>query len=137
MHPLRQSFVRTAAAAAGLTATAALVLAATPAPAGAASTTTTTTSTGSSAATTEYNAALKAVGTKGVHFSSVAKQDGATLSVSGDAGTTSGAQTLTVTRGKVTEHLTARQIGSTGYVTGNEAALEDVIGLTKAESKKY
>ena len=43
-----------------------------------------------------YNAALKAVGTKGVHFSSVAKQNGAELDVSGDAGTTSGAQSLVV-----------------------------------------
>lgn len=137
MHPLRHSLVRTAAVAAGLTGTAALALAATTPPAGAAGTTTTTTSAGSSAAAAKYNAALKAVGTKGVHFSSTAKQDGATLSVDGDAGTKSGAQTLTVTRGKVKERLTAREIGSTGYVNGNEAALQDVIGLTKAESTKY
>ena len=72
-----------------------------------------------------------------MHFSSVAKQDGATLSVAGDAGTTSGAQTLVVKDKGVTERMTARVVGSTGYVTGNEAALQDVIGLTKAESKKY
>ena len=37
----------------------------------------------------------------------------------------------------ITEQMTARVVGSTGYVTGNEAALEHVIGLTKAESSKY
>ena len=78
--------------------------------AGAASTTTTT-SAGNAAATAKYNAALKAVGTKGVHFSSVAKQNGATLTVTGDAGTTSGAQTLVVKNKNVTERMTARWSG--------------------------
>jgi hypothetical protein len=136
MHPLRHTTARTAAVAAGLAAAAALALVAAPSPAGAASTTTTT-SAGSPAATATYNAALKAVGTKGVHFSSVAKQDGATLAVSGDAGTTSGAQTLVVKNKSVTERMTARVVGSTGYVNGNKAALLDVIGLTKAEATKY
>jgi hypothetical protein len=136
MHPLRRNTARTAAVAAGLAAAAALVFAAAPSTAGAASTTTTT-SAGDPAATAAYNAALKAVGTKGVHFASVAKQDGATLTVSGDAGTTSGAQSLVVKNKGVTERMTARVVGSTGYVTGNKAALLDVIGLTKAESSKY
>ena len=136
MHPLRQNPARTAAVAAGIAAAAALALAAAPNAAGAASTTTTT-SAGSSAATAKYNAALKAVGTKGVHFSSVAKQDGATLTVTGDAGSTSGAQTLVVKNKGVTERMSAKVVGSTGYVNGNKAALTNVIGLTKAESTKY
>jgi len=136
MRPLRHNTARTAAVAAGLAAAVALVLAAAPSAAGAASTTTTT-SAGDPAATATYNAALKAVGAKGVHFASVAKQDGATLTVTGDAGTTSGAQSLVVKNKGVTERMTARVVGSTGYVTGNKAALLDVIGLTKAESSKY
>jgi hypothetical protein len=135
MHPLRRNTARTAAVAAGLAAAAALVLAAAPSAAGAASTT--TTSAGDPAATATYNAALKAVGTKGVHFASVAKQGGATLTVTGDAGTTSGAQSLVVKNKGVTERMTARVVGSTGYVTGNKAALLDVIGLTKTEATKY
>ena len=136
MHPLRQNPARTAAVVAGIAAAAALAVTAAPSAAGAASTTTTT-SAGNAAATAKYNAALKAVGTKGVHFSSVAKQDGATLTVTGDAGSTSGAQTLVVKNKNVTERMTAKVVGSTGYVNGNEAALADVIGLTKAEAKKY
>jgi hypothetical protein len=135
MHPLRHNTVRTAAVATGLAAAAALALAA---PAGAASTTTTTAAAaGSAAATAHYNAALKAVGTKGVHFVSVAKQNGAELDVSGDAGSTSGTQTLVVKNKSTTERMSALVVGSTGYVKGNEAALQDVIGLTKAESTKY
>jgi hypothetical protein len=136
MHPLRQNPARAAAVAAGLAAAAALALAATPSAASAASTTTTT-SAGNAAATAEYNAALKAVGSKGVHFTSVADQSGATLSVTGDAGTTSGGQTLVVKDKGITERMTTKVVGSTGYVNGNEAALEKVIGLTTAESKKY
>ena len=130
MPPLRHIPVRTAAAAAGLAAAAALSLAAGVAPAGAASTP-------STSATDEYNAALKAVGSQGVHFDSVAQQNGATLEVSGDAGTTSGSQTLLVKNKKLNERMTALVVGSTGYVTGNAAALQNVIGLTKAQSSKY
>jgi hypothetical protein len=133
MHPLRHSTVRTAAVATGLAAAAALALAA---PAGAASTTTTTAG-GSAGATAKYNAALKAIGSKGVHFSSVAKQNGAELDVSGDAGNTAGGQTLVVKSNKATERMSALVVKSTGYVKGNEAALANIIGLTKAESTKY
>jgi hypothetical protein len=136
MHPLRQNPARTAAVVAGLAAAAALGITAGPNAAGAASTTTTT-SAGNAAATAKYDAAIKAVGSKGVHFSSVAKQNGATLTVTGDAGSTSGAQTLVVKNKNVTERMTAKVVGSTGYVNGNQAALADVIGLTKAEAKKY
>jgi hypothetical protein len=129
MHPFRHSPARTAAVAAGLTA-ASLALAAATAPAAAAGTSTTS-------ATAEYQAALKAVGSQGVHFDSTATQSGATLDVSGDAGKTSGSQTLVVKNGSITERMTARVVGSTGYVTGNAAALQHVIGLTAAQSSKY
>ena len=72
-----------------------------------------------------------------MHFDSTATQSGATLDVSGDAGKTSGSQDLVVKNGGVTERLTARVVGSTGYVTGNAAALQHVIGLTAAQSSKY
>ena len=38
---------------------------------------------------------------------------------------------------KPTERMMALVVGSTGYVKGNESALANVIGLTKAESTKY
>ena len=93
---------RLAAAAAGIAAaTAALTAVATlgagVAPAGAASTP-------SKSASSEYNAALAAAKNKSVHFTSVVNEGGVTLHVSGDAGATSGSQTLTVQNGKTTEH---------------------------------
>lgn len=127
MHPLRQITARTAAVAVGLTAASTLALVTTAPPAGAAST----------SASDEYNAALKAVGTQGVHFDSTASQSGATLDVTGDAGSKSGSQTLVVKSKGITERMTARVVGSNGYVTGNAAALQQVIGLTKAQSSKY
>jgi hypothetical protein len=127
MHPLRQITARTAAVAVGLTAASTLVLVTTAPPAGAATT----------SASDEYNAALKAVGTQGVHFDSTASQSGATLDVTGDAGSKSGSQTLIVKSKGVTERMTARIVGSNGYVNGNAAALQQVIGLTKAQSTKY
>jgi hypothetical protein len=130
MPPLRHTPVRTVAAAAGLAAAAALSLATAAAPAGA-------TTTPATSPTDQYNAALKAVGSQGVHFDSVAQQNGATLVVSGDAGTTSGSQTLTVKSKNLNEHMTALVVGPTGYVSGNAAALQNVIGLTKAQSSKY
>ncbi len=137
MHPLRHIPVRTAAIAAGLTAATALVLASAVPPAGAATGAPGTPGAPGTDATAEYQAALKAVGSKGVHFASTAKQSGATLDVTGDAGTTSGSQTLVVQNKGLTERMTARVVGSTGYVTGNAAALQHVIGLSKAQSTKY
>jgi hypothetical protein len=146
MHPLRHHTARTAATATGLAVALATTVAvtfpggATGAAAAASSTTTTTAAgatAGDSAATAQYNAALKAVGSQGVHFASVAKQNGAELDVSGDAGTTSGSQTLTVKNKNVMEHMSALVVGSTGYVKGNQSALAHVIGLTTAESTKY
>ncbi len=72
-----------------------------------------------------------------MHFSSSASQKGATIDVSGDTGTTSGAQTLVVKNGKITEHMSAVVVGSTGYVNGDATALHHVIGLTSAQSSKY
>jgi hypothetical protein len=129
MPPLRQTPARAAAVTAGLVA-AALALATATTPAGAAGTP-------SASASTEYQAALKAVGSQGVHFSSTATQSGVTLDVTGDAGTTSGAQTLVVKNKSLNERMSARVVGSTGYVNGNAAALQHVIGLTKAQSSKY
>ncbi len=127
MRPMRPMHVRNAAFAfAGIGALAAF--AALPPTAGAATTT---------SAQTEYQAALKAAGTQGVHFASSATQGGVSIEVDGNTGATSGSQTLTVKKGSVAEHVTAKVVGSTGYVKGNATALANVIGLTSAESKKY
>ncbi len=130
MHAMRSTRpipVRSAAiAAAGITALAAL--AALPPTAGAATT---------PSAQAEYQSAIKAAGTQGVHFSSSATQGGVSIEVDGDTGVTSGAQTLTVKKGSVAEHVSAMVVGSTGYVKGNATALHNVIGLPNAESKKY
>ncbi len=117
-----------AAATAALTAVA--TLGAGVAPAGAASTP-------SKSASSEYNAALAAAKNKSVHFVSVVNEGGVTLHVSGDAGDTSGSQTLTVQNGKTTEHMTAEIVGSNGYVNGNSNALHNVIGLGTSTSNKY
>jgi hypothetical protein len=127
--------VRVAAAAAGMAAaTAAFAALATlgagVAPAGAAATP-------SKSATSEYNAALAAAKDKSVHFVSVVNEGGVTLHVTGDAGATSGQQTLTVQNGKTTEHMTAEIVGSNAYVNGNSNALHNVIGLGTSTSNKY
>jgi hypothetical protein len=127
MRPIHRRHA--AAAAVGSTALAALAaLAAGPGSAGAAS---------APSAQSEYQAALKAVGTQGVHFSSAATQGGVTIHVDGDTGSTSGSQTLTVKRGSQTEQVTAMVSGSTGYLKANATALHNVIGLTNALSRKY
>jgi hypothetical protein len=134
MSPRRQFPIRiaaaTVAAAAAGTGLGALSLAGPPLVAGAA---------GAPAATAQatYNAALAAVGGTGVHYVSTAEQSGVRLQVIGDTGTTSGAQQITVHNGKVTELMTAKVVGPTGYVNGNSAALHGVIGLTSAQSSKY
>ena len=96
-------------------------------------------STGSTGSTAQslYQAALKAAGSEGVHFTSSASQGDVTIQVSGDAGTTSGTQTLTVTNGKSVEHVHAVVVGSTGYINGNATALEKVLGLTSAQAHTY
>ncbi len=122
-------------------------LAVVPAAASTAATSSTSTSTAKSSNTganpakpsagTEYAAAIKAARAKGVHFVSIATESGTTIHVVGDTGLTSGAQTITVKRGSVVEHVHAVVAGATGYVNGNNAALRNVIGLTSAQSSKY
>lgn len=91
----------------------------------------------SQSAQAEYNAAIKAAAKNGVHFDSTATQAGVTLTATGDTGKTSGSQTLTVKSNKISEHMSALVVGGTGYVNGNAAALNRVIGLTNAQSSKY
>jgi hypothetical protein len=135
MHP---PIVRRVAAVFGLTALAGLAvpaglagLAIGTAPAGAASAPT------QSSPQAEYQAAIKAASNLGVHFVSVASQGGVTIHVTGDTGATSGAQTLTVSNGKLSEHVSAMVVGSTGYVKANSTALHYVIGLNTSQSNKY
>jgi hypothetical protein len=127
MRPTRPIHLRSAAVAAGGIAALA-ALAALPPTAGAAT---------SPNAQAEYQAVIKAVGTQGVHFASSATQSGVSIEVDGDTGATSGAQTLTVKKGSLAEHVTALVVGTTGYVKGNATALQNVIGLSGALSKKY
>jgi hypothetical protein len=85
----------------------------------------------------EYNAALKAAGHQSVHFESLLSQGGVSIHVSGDSGATSGAQTITVTRGSLTEHVKAMVVGKTGYINANATALRYVVGLSAAQASKY
>jgi hypothetical protein len=132
LRPPRFSRPRAATAAAAvlslLTAAATMAALAAAPPAGAAST---------PSAQSLYQAALKAAGGENVHFASSATQDGVSIDVDGDTGNTSGAQTLTVTKGKTVEHVRAMVVGSTGYINGNETALHNVIGLTTKQAHTY
>jgi len=132
MRPLRRTPMSTAATAGAVSAIAALAaLALGPAVvAGAAAAS-------EPSAQSEYQAAMKAVGTQGVHFSSTATQSGVKIAVQGDTGSTSGAQTLVVKNGNLTERMSALLVGSTGYINGNATALHHVIGLTNGQSSKY
>ena len=135
MHPPRPLPTRIApsarAAALGAAALGALAALTGVAPvAGAAATPTTN-------AQAEYQAALKAVGRQGVHFSSTASQNGVDIAVSGDTGASSGMEQLVVHSGSLTERMAALVVGATGYVRGNRAALEHVIGLSSAQSSRY
>jgi hypothetical protein len=128
MRPLRPNPIRIAAAAAGVAALSALGAAVAPTIAQAAP---------AKSAQSEYQSALKAAGSGGVHFDSTAAQSGVQIHVFGDTGTTSGMQKLVVKNGKLTEQMTALVVGSTGYVNGNSDALSHVIGLTSSDSSKY
>lgn len=88
-------------------------------------------------AQSEYQAALNAAKNQSVHFVSNVIEGSVKLHVAGDAGDTSGQQALTVKNGKSTEHMSTEVVGSSGYVNGNSAALQNIIGLTSAQSKKY
>ena len=85
----------------------------------------------------EYNAALKAAGSQGVHFESALSQGGVSITVNGDSGATSGAQTITVTRANLTERVRAMVIGKTGYISANATALRYVVGLSTTQASKY
>ena len=88
-------------------------------------------------AQSEYQAAIKAATNETVHFQSDVTQGNVTLRISGDAGTNSGSQSLTVNNGNQTEHMSTEVIGATGYVNGNSTALHNIIGLTTAQSRKH
>ena len=132
MRPLRHFPIGTAATAGAIAAVAALtgISPGTSLAAGAAAPP-------AQSAQTQYQAAIKAVGTQGVHFSSTARQSGTSITVHGDTGATSGTQTLVVKNGSLTEHLTALLVGPNGYINANATALHHVIGLTSAQSSKY
>jgi hypothetical protein len=88
-------------------------------------------------AQSEYQAAVKAATNQSVHFQTDVTQGNVTLQQSGDAGTTSGSETLTVHNGKQTEHMSAEVVGKTGYVKGNATGLQNILGLTAAQAHKY
>jgi len=132
MYPDRRISIRTATAWAGaalgaLSGLGALVAFTPPAAAGAAQL----------SASAEYQAAMNSVGSGGVHFSSTASQGQVTVQVDGDAGATSGAETIVVKRNGITERIHAMVVGSTNYFNGNKAALTQVLGLTNAQASKY
>jgi hypothetical protein len=88
-------------------------------------------------AKSEYQAALKAASAQNVHYVSKATEQGIGLKVTGDTGKTSGAAQLTVKSGSTTESLAVLVVGTTGYVKGNDAALQKVLGLTAAQATTY
>jgi hypothetical protein len=123
--------LRPTAVAAGAAAFAALAaFAAYGTPAGAAGTT-------ARNAQSEYQAALKAATNQTVHFQTDVTQGNVTLQQGGDAGTSSGSESLTVRNGKQTEHMSAEVVGKTGYVKGNTTGLQNILGLSAAQAHKY
>jgi hypothetical protein len=130
MRPIRPNQTRLAATAASIAVVALTAVGTGPASAAG-------TGESNQSAQAEYEAAIKATAGLGVQFVSSATQQGVTLTASGDTGRTSGTQTITVKGDKVTEHMAASVLGSTGYVDGNAAALHRIIGLTDAQSSKY
>ena len=127
----RPRSVRPTAVAAGAAALAALAtFAAFGAPAGAAAA-------AGPSAQSEYEAALKAATNQTVHFQTNVTQGPVTLQQAGDAGTTSGSESLTVRNGKQTERMSAEVIGKTGYVKGNPTGLRNILALSSAQARKY
>jgi hypothetical protein len=88
-------------------------------------------------AQSQYQDAIKAATNQSVHFQTNVTQSNVTLQQSGDAGTTSGSESLTIRNGKQTEHMSAEVIGKTGYVKGNTTGLQNILGLTTAQARKY
>jgi hypothetical protein len=89
----------------------------------------------------EYQAALKAASAQNVHYVSKANERSNNQSIGlvvvGDTGKTSGSEKLKVTTGSTTETLRVLLVGSTGYLKGNNAALQKVLGLTAAQATTY
>jgi hypothetical protein len=94
------------------------------------------TATAATVAKAKYQAALRGAA-QNVHFVSRTTQQGITLEVVGDTGETSGSQVLAVQDGSITEELAVVLVGSTGFLRGNQSALEKVLGLTTAQSSTY
>jgi hypothetical protein len=88
-------------------------------------------------AQSEYEAAVKAATNQTVHFQTNVTQGKVTLQQSGDAGSTSGSETLTISNGKSTEHMSAEVVGKIGYVKGNSTGLQSILGLSAAQARKY
>lgn len=85
----------------------------------------------------EYEAAVKAATNQTVHFQTDVTQGKVTLEQSGDAGANSGSESLTIRNGKSTEHMDAEVIGKSGYVKGNTTGLQNILGLSAAQARKY
>jgi hypothetical protein len=88
-------------------------------------------------AKSEYQAALKAAGAQNVHYVSKATESGTVLVVVGDTGKSSGSGKFTVKQGSTTESISVLLVGATGYLKGNDAALQGVLGLTAAQATTY
>jgi hypothetical protein len=84
-----------------------------------------------------YNAAIAFAGSENVHYVSKAQQQGAVIEVIGDSGRTSGSSVLVVQSGETLEEFEVLQIGTTGYLRGNAAALTKILGLTATQSTTY
>lgn len=88
-------------------------------------------------AQSQYEDALKAATNQTVHFQTEVTQGKSTLQQVGDAGSTSGSESVTIRNGKSTEHMDAEVVGKTGYVKGNTTALREILVLTAAQARKY
>jgi hypothetical protein len=88
-------------------------------------------------AKSEYQAALKAASAQNVHYVSRAIEQGIGYQVTGDTGKNSGAQVLKVKNGPTTESLSVLLVGTTGYIKGNDAALQKVLGFTATQATTY
>lgn len=88
-------------------------------------------------AQSQYQAAVKAATNQTVHFQTHVIAGNVTLFQSGDAGDTSGSESITVHNGMITEHMTAEVVGKMGYLNGNKAAVQNILQLTSAQASKY
>ncbi|HSZ37800.1 MAG TPA: hypothetical protein VK773_11975 [Acidimicrobiales bacterium] len=88
-------------------------------------------------AQSEYQDAVKAATDQSVHFATDVLQGNVSLEQTGDAGASTGSESLTIRNGKQTEQMSAEVVGKTGYVKGNKTGLQNILGLTAAQSGKY